>query len=294
MGSRRKNENSIVDELFDLLEVTPVWVGPVLALVLFAFLRWLVPLIFHGSVGGSEFGDSLAGTLSMLAVKLSWFAAIAVLVIWLGAELKKLLNRQRLDGQTGSQSVQSLNWREFEGLLAEAFRRQGFIVEQMGGSAPDGGIDIRLNKAGAVTLVQCKHWKSRQVGVKVVRELLGVVHSERAQSGIVVTAGRFSNDAIAFAKSNPIRLIDGSKLVPMIAELQRSGRIANTAAAPQAAPVRASVVASNNQTKVSCPQCGSEMVRRRAKRGANAGSEFWGCSQYPACRGTRDLSSAHS
>jgi ssDNA-binding Zn-finger/Zn-ribbon topoisomerase 1 len=38
-----------------------------------------------------------------------------------------------------------------------------------------------------------------------------------------------------------------------------------------------------------CPACNSLMVKRTAKRGANAGSEFWGCSKYPACRGTRPL-----
>ena len=34
-----------------------------------------------------------------------------------------------------------------------------------------------------------------------------------------------------------------------------------------------------------CPKCGRPMVRRTARRGANAGSEFWGCSEYPRCRG---------
>lgn len=34
----------------------------------------------------------------------------------------------------------------------------------------------------------------------------------------------------------------------------------------------------------SCPKCGSAMVRRVAKRGDNAGSEFWGCSTFPKCR----------
>lgn len=38
----------------------------------------------------------------------------------------------------------------------------------------------------------------------------------------------------------------------------------------------------------SCPKCGSSMVRRTAKSGANAGNSFWGCSQYPACRGIRN------
>lgn len=39
----------------------------------------------------------------------------------------------------------------------------------------------------------------------------------------------------------------------------------------------------------SCPQCGDRMVRRTARRGRNAGGNFWGCSQYPSCRGTRPI-----
>lgn len=37
----------------------------------------------------------------------------------------------------------------------------------------------------------------------------------------------------------------------------------------------------------SCPQCGMAMVRRIARKGANAGGEFWGCSSFPACKGIR-------
>jgi hypothetical protein len=33
-----------------------------------------------------------------------------------------------------------------------------------------------------------------------------------------------------------------------------------------------------------CSKCGSPMVKRTAKRGANAGNQFWGCSSYPKCR----------
>ena len=34
-----------------------------------------------------------------------------------------------------------------------------------------------------------------------------------------------------------------------------------------------------------CPKCGRPMVRRTARRGANAGSQFWGCAEFPRCRG---------
>lgn len=42
----------------------------------------------------------------------------------------------------------------------------------------------------------------------------------------------------------------------------------------------------SNET--SCPKCGNEMILRESKRGANAGNKFWGCSNYPRCKGVRD------
>lgn len=39
----------------------------------------------------------------------------------------------------------------------------------------------------------------------------------------------------------------------------------------------------------SCPVCGSGMRLRTAKRGKRAGRQFWGCSRYPTCQGTRNL-----
>ncbi len=43
---------------------------------------------------------------------------------------------------------------------------------------------------------------------------------------------------------------------------------------------------SNPQSERKCPDCGSDMVLRMAKRGPNAGNQFWGCSAYPKCKGT--------
>jgi restriction system protein len=40
-------------------------------------------------------------------------------------------------------------------------------------------------------------------------------------------------------------------------------------------------------TQPMCPQCSSPMVLRTAKQGAHAGSQFYGCSRFPACRGIR-------
>lgn len=39
-----------------------------------------------------------------------------------------------------------------------------------------------------------------------------------------------------------------------------------------------------NNTSKTCPKCGNEMVLRTTKSGANAGKQFWGCTQFPKCR----------
>jgi len=40
-----------------------------------------------------------------------------------------------------------------------------------------------------------------------------------------------------------------------------------------------------------CPLCGQPTRRRTASKGPRAGKEFWGCSQYPNCRGIIDIPS---
>lgn len=38
-----------------------------------------------------------------------------------------------------------------------------------------------------------------------------------------------------------------------------------------------------------CPLCGAKMVLRTAKHGANTGNQFYGCSNYPKCKGIRSI-----
>jgi restriction system protein len=177
----------------------------------------------------------------------------------------------------GSQiDIAKLDWREFESLVGEGFRRRGFKVEMRGGSKPDGGVDLVLTKGSERSLVQCKQWRALQVTVSVVRELYGVMAAEQASAGYVVTSGTFTKDAKTFASGRNIELIDGEDL----AKLLRDGR--GTVAAvsvPVDPPGR-------DSKPPTCGQCGSKMVLRTAKRGSSAGDKFWGCEAYPKCRHT--------
>ena len=45
------------------------------------------------------------------------------------------------------------------------------------------------------------------------------------------------------------------------------------------------------QNNANCPYCGGRLILRTAKKGGNAGNQFYGCSNYPKCRYTRGLDS---
>jgi predicted RNA-binding Zn-ribbon protein involved in translation (DUF1610 family) len=48
-------------------------------------------------------------------------------------------------------------------------------------------------------------------------------------------------------------------------------------------------IVQEKENKNLCPRCGNLLVKRVSKRGANIGSEFYGCSSYPKCRYTAKL-----
>ena len=122
-----------------------------------------------------------------------------------------------------------------------------------------------------------------EVGVDVVRELYGVMAAKGAAGGFVVTSGRFTEDANKFASGRNVKLVDGAKLHGLIQQAQaaKNGRPASattSAARPAASPTTTASPA--------CPLCTKPMVKRMARRGSNAGGEFWGCTGYPSCKGT--------
>ena len=124
-------------------------------------------------------------------------------------------------------------------------------------------------------MVQCKQWRRERVPVNVVREMYGLLAHHNADKVIIAACGGFTPDAARFASGKPIELIDGAALLAMIRTVQGA---ANTASRHQAPlPTPAAEVPS-------CPKCGTGMVRRNNRRD---GTQFWGCAQFPACRGTR-------
>ena len=147
---------------------------------------------------------------------LAWLLLVGC---WIGA-LVSFLNRSKrrrlLDAQTGIESPRAMRWTEFEMLAGEAFHRQDYAVKEAG----LGGIDLILRKCGQTTLVQCKQWQNRQVGVTVVREMYGLLVHHNAAAMKIVALGDYTSDARRFARGKPIELIHGGELLATVRSLQ--------------------------------------------------------------------------
>ncbi len=274
----------------DILIMLPWQVSATLAVIAFVCLRWVLP--------GIAFENPFFVTFAKAVSNLSWFALIGFGILAGLSALLAAKKRALLDGQRDLESLRALSWQQFEWMVGEAYRRQGYSVEESIAGGADGGIDLILRKDGQTTLVQCKRWKTQSVGAPVIREMFGLLAHHRADRVLVVTSGQFTREALAFAEGKTIDLIDGPALLTLVQAVQSTPPSSTMAAPPtpatplsgcqtQAAPgpiVAAPAVAA----VVLCPTCGASMVKRTAKRGANAGNTFWGCSNYPKCRGVRN------
>ena len=259
---------------------------PLLLTLPWWFLATLAALVYVIGVHGLPHltpEDPLMARLASSTPTLAKPLSVLLLLSGAGSAIRSIvLRRQRqklLARQNGIDSIRSLSWSQIEQLVGEAYRQQGYRVNETGGAGPDDGIDLSLERDGARTLVQCKHWRSSKVGVPIVREHLGVMTAHRADHGVIVCTGEFTAPAIAFAATNGIELVNGQALANLIERAQSAattGIRTDTPTLPPAAPSM-------------CPKCEAPMVERMAKRGAQAGKSFLGCSNYPTCRGTRAI-----
>lgn len=167
-----------------------------------------------------------------------------------------------------------IEWRCLEALVEALFRQAGFHTRVQSHGA-DGGVDVWLHSARApqtaVGVVQCKHHR-RPVGVDKVRELRGVMAAHGVGRGQFISTAGFTPDAQAFGRANGINLLDGLALLDLIGR-RTSGQQAELL----------EVATAGDFWRPTCASCGVKMVLRTPRSG---GREFWGCVDYPRCRGT--------
>lgn len=180
-----------------------------------------------------------------------------VTIFWLVSRLKARDRRHLIDWTT---SLRLLTAEEFEWLVGEMFRREGWTVRETGRQdGPDGNIDLELTRKGKRAIVQCKRWTARQIGVDEVRNFAGALLREglSGNEGIFVTLSGFNEQARAEARKSKIEIIDNRDLHERIEKVRRNEP---------------------------CNICGAPMMLDRSPRG------WWFRCVATGCQGKRDLS----
>ncbi len=141
-------------------------------------------------------------------------AALVVVVELLKLFGPVLLHRRR---NRLARSLRDMSPEGFEHFCRDLVSAMGYRARTTRYLA-DGGVDVFAEDGnGEQVVVQCKRWTGR-VGVRIVRELLGVVAIQETREGWLVTTSDFTPQAYKEAEGQPLRLINGSALRKLVTE----------------------------------------------------------------------------
>ena|ERR1035437_1426455 len=209
---------------------------------------------------------------------------------------------------SSSESYYSMTSREFEDAIAQLFRNLGYQVKQTPYSG-DGGKDAILVKDGTKYVVECKRYgEANCIGRPDLQKFFAAMHHEGAVGAFYVNTGKFSPQAIEYAKTWPVTLYDRDTFPSLVTKaypVPEPARFAKTIClkcgeivelpvqesktrllCPAGHPVESAISLADLGVFTSgvpyCKKCGSPMRIRKGYRG-----QFWGCSGYPKCRFTK-------
>ena len=164
--------------------------------------------------------------LASLATLGEFALPVAAAAVVFGTLARQWRRRRLVRGVTlsrGLAMIEGKTWYDFEMLVGEAFRLQGYEVQERG-SGNGEIVAFELRRGDELYLVECKHWRKDTVGVATVREFYGVMTRSGAAGGFLITSGRYNDDAIAYAQDTHLELIDGDALVQLLHEAKSRGR----------------------------------------------------------------------
>lgn len=183
---------------------------------------------------------------------------------------KRKLNRLDLE------QIDRLSGLDFEYYLFFLFKKH-HIRTRITPYTHDFGADLILRYHGKKIVIQAKRWNDN-VGIKAVQETIGAMSYYKAKYGVVITNSFYTKSAVELANASDIVLLNRYDLADMmhldtaeLLDLLLSKKAKKNFFLDSPADI--------------CPYCKSNLVKRTGRYGS-----FYGCSNYPKCTYTRDLS----
>lgn len=98
--------------------------------------------------------------------------------------------------------------------LREGLAREGL---EPGEAQPPPGVDLRLERLGAVTLVSARKWKAARTGIETLRALQSAREAIDAEYAICIALAEPTDAAKDFAREHRIRIVGRTELAKMLA-----------------------------------------------------------------------------
>lgn len=216
-----------------------------LAVASYAGIGLALPLALGWSVPWLVSANLLGASLAFLLA-----------IVWFAVRVEEANRRHLVEWTT---DLRLLDAAEFEWLVGELHRREGWSVDETGRQGgPDGNIDLRMTKGSRRAIVQCKRWTARFVGVDEIRSFGGTLLREglTGPDGVFVTLSDFTDQAIDEAKGIGLVLVGRRELYARLEAVRR----------PEP-----------------CPVCSTPMQLDRSQYG------WWFRCKTQGCSGKRDL-----
>lgn len=116
------------------------------------------------------------------------------------------------------EKISMMSWRDFSGVVEDAFRHDGYSVARLGGPEAD----FAISKAGKTALISCKRWKAASSGIEPLRDLQAEIEKQGAHEGIYLTTGTVSDNARQFAADKKVQLVQGAALARMLLAMRNN------------------------------------------------------------------------
>jgi restriction system protein len=160
--------------------------------------------------------------------------------------LVQALVPQRPAVQWGSEVFDAIEWRRFQAVCEALLAQDG-------------------------TLVQSRQRPDAAIGLEDMRELQAAMAARHLSRGAYATTGRFSDEALAFARTHGITPLDGPALLALIDRQP-----------PARQQALLGIAYEGDYWRPSCPGCGAKMVQHVP---ATGGAASWVCASEPPCPG---------
>ncbi|MCJ7839259.1 MAG: restriction endonuclease [Burkholderiales bacterium] len=183
----RMHENS----LFAVLWRSPWWVSGAIATAVIAVARIFLPEPYAPD---------------------GFFVALPFVAIALAAAWKQLRRPSAARIAATIETLRAMAADDFLAAVETAFRREGYVVTRLSSA----GAEFELVKAGRIALVGAKRWKAARTGVEPLRDLHAAARARAAQDCIYIAAGAFSDNALAYAAAQNIRLVHDAALASLL------------------------------------------------------------------------------